>query len=90
MAVSGYYLVAPLPKGLKGLAELALDLRWYWSHASDAFWQRVDSELWSLTRNPWLILQTIVAARHPFGDYTPRLVPCRKNAAGPHEANWTR
>jgi glycogen phosphorylase len=27
-----------------GLAELALDLRWTWSHEADALWERVDAE----------------------------------------------
>jgi hypothetical protein len=34
MTVSSYYLLSPLPKGLKGLAELALDLHWSWNHAA--------------------------------------------------------
>jgi glycogen phosphorylase len=46
-----------------GLAELALDLRWTWSHEADALWERVDAEAWSRTRNPWIILQHIPAAR---------------------------
>jgi starch phosphorylase len=53
------YLLPPLPEGLEGLAELALDLRWSTSHAADAVWERIDPERWALTRNPWLILQTI-------------------------------
>jgi starch phosphorylase len=46
-----------------GLAELALDLRWTWSHEADALWERVDAEAWSRTRNPWVILQDISAER---------------------------
>jgi hypothetical protein len=46
-----------LPEQLAALAELALDLRWSWSHATDILWQRIDSDLWALTRNPWLLLQ---------------------------------
>jgi starch phosphorylase len=46
-----------------GLAEMGLDLRWYWSHANDPLWERLDPELWNLTCNPWLILQTISSAR---------------------------
>ncbi len=57
------YLFPALPDGLEGLAELALDLRWSTSHASDALWKRLDSDLWALTRNPWLILQTIAETR---------------------------
>jgi starch phosphorylase len=63
MAISNYYLVPPLPEGLDGLAEVGLDLRWSWSHATDPLWERIDPELWNLTRNPWLILQTVSASR---------------------------
>jgi glycogen phosphorylase len=52
-----------LPAGLAALAELALDLRWTWSHEADALWERVDAEAWSRTRNPWIILQDISAER---------------------------
>ena len=63
MAISTYYLVPPMPEGLEGLAELGLDLRWSWSHATDPLWERIDPELWNLTRNPWLILQSVSSAR---------------------------
>jgi starch phosphorylase len=63
MAISNYYLIPPLPKGLEGLAEVGLDLRWSWSHATDPLWDRIDPELWNLTRNPWLILQSVSSAR---------------------------
>ena len=52
-----------LPAGLEALAELALDLRWTWSHEADTLWERVDAEAWSRTRNPWVILQDISAER---------------------------
>lgn len=42
-----------------GLRDLALDLRWSWNHAADELWARLDPELWSLTRNAWVILQTV-------------------------------
>jgi starch phosphorylase len=63
MAISNYYLIPPLPEGLEGLAEVGLDLRWSWSHATDPLWERIDPELWGLTRNPWLILQSVSSAR---------------------------
>lgn len=50
-------------KGLGPLWELALDLRWTWSHASDRFWQVIDEKTWKATSNPWLILQTISRRR---------------------------
>ena len=46
-----------LPPGLEPLADLALDLRWIWSHQADHLWRRIDPETWEATRNPWLILQ---------------------------------
>jgi len=52
-----------LPAGLHALGELALDLRWTWSHEADALWERVDAEAWSRTQNPWTILQDISAER---------------------------
>ena len=45
------------------LGELALDLRWTWSHEADALWRRVDEEAWRRTQNPWTILQDISAER---------------------------
>lgn len=41
------------------LAQLALDIRWSWNHSTDELWRRLDPELWELTRNPWIILQTV-------------------------------
>ncbi len=41
------------------LTRLALDLSWSWSHSADEIWKRLDPELWELTANPWLILQSI-------------------------------
>jgi starch phosphorylase len=59
MAISQYYMLPPLPEGAEGLAELGLDLRWSWSHGSDSLWKKLDPEIWELTHNPWLILQSI-------------------------------
>src|SRR5690242_12244827 len=42
-----------------GLRDLALDLRWTWNHAADELWAQLDPELWSLTHNAWVILQTV-------------------------------
>lgn len=44
--------------GFDELVEIALDLRWSWSHAADDIWRPLDPELWDLTRNPWVILET--------------------------------
>ena len=52
-----------LPEELAALGELALDLRWSWSHATDVLWERIDPALWALTHNPWLILQNTSGER---------------------------
>jgi starch phosphorylase len=41
------------------LTRLALDLSWSWNHSADEIWKRLDPELWELTRNPWLIVQSM-------------------------------
>jgi starch phosphorylase len=46
-------------EGFDSLAELALDMRWSWNHSADEVWKQLDPELWNLTRNPWVILQTV-------------------------------
>ena len=46
-----------LPECLSELRDLALDLRWTWSHEADALWAEVDSPLWRQTKNPWSVLQ---------------------------------
>src|SRR5712692_4605161 len=45
-------------EGFETLAELALDLRWSWHHAADELWGQLEPELWALTHNPWVVLQT--------------------------------
>jgi len=57
------YLPRSLPPKLKGLTELALDLRWNWNHSADTLWQKVDAELWEATEDPWLILESISRKR---------------------------
>lgn len=46
-------------EGFDSLAELALDMRWSWNHATDQVWRRLDPELWEITHNPWVVLQTV-------------------------------
>ena len=41
------------------LSDLALDLRWSWNHVADELWKQIDPELWDLTHNAWLVLQTV-------------------------------
>jgi starch phosphorylase len=45
-------------EGFDTLAELALNLRWSWNHATDEVWRQLDPELWETTHNPWVVLQT--------------------------------
>jgi len=46
-------------KGFDSLAELALDMHWYWNHSADEVWRQLDPGLWDLTYNPWVVLQTV-------------------------------
>ena len=41
------------------LTDLALDLRWSFNHSADRLWEQIDPELWELTHNPWVMLQTV-------------------------------
>lgn len=52
-----------LPDELAALAELALDLRWTWSHAADALWSTIEPAAWEATQNPWFILQNASEAK---------------------------
>ena len=44
--------------GYAALEELALDMHWSWSHKADEIWNQLDPDLWELTHNPWVVLQT--------------------------------
>jgi starch phosphorylase len=46
-------------EGVDSLAELALDMRWSWSHTADQVWRQLDPALWEVTQNPWVVLQTV-------------------------------
>ena len=54
-----YSLLPTDIEGVDSLAELALDMRWSWNHATDEVWLQLDSELWEFTQNPWVVLQTV-------------------------------
>jgi starch phosphorylase len=54
-----YGLLPSQIEGFSSLAGLALDLRWSWNHGADFVWRQLDPELWELTRNPWVVLQTV-------------------------------
>jgi starch phosphorylase len=59
---AGHPMYGLLPTEIDGfdsLAELALDMRWSWNHATDEVWRQLDPELWATTHNPWVVLQTL-------------------------------
>src|SRR5579863_7497636 len=58
------YVDRPLDTAISdALTELALDLRWSFNHSADRLCQRLDPELWELTHNPWVVLQTVSRER---------------------------
>jgi starch phosphorylase len=54
-----YSLLPTEIEGFDSLAELALDMRWSWNHATDKVWRQLDPKLWEITHNPWVVLQTV-------------------------------
>lgn len=62
MAVSPFFL-RTIPEDLEILVNLAMDLRWTWSHSSTEVWKSLDPEVWERTGNPLLILQNVTQAR---------------------------
>ena len=52
-----------VPEPLQGLVDLALDVRWAWSHSSDVLWRRLAPQVWERTHSPWRILQTIAQTK---------------------------
>ena len=75
-------------EGFNALAELALDLRSSWNHATDHVWRQLDPVLWELTHNPWVVLQTVsrdqierVLADPVFRTRVDELVHTRRDAA---------
>ncbi|MGZ7083041.1 MAG: alpha-glucan family phosphorylase [Candidatus Angelobacter sp.] len=54
-----YALFPTEVEGFDSLAELALDMHWYWNHSADEVWRQLDPALWELTYNPWVVLQTV-------------------------------
>ncbi|MGA9665660.1 MAG: alpha-glucan family phosphorylase [Gallionella sp.] len=52
-------LISADVEGFGSLSELALDMRSAWNHGADEIWRQLDSPLWELTRNPWVVLQTV-------------------------------
>src|SRR5579885_101695 len=52
-------------KGYDLLQDLALDFSWIWmdNHRVYELWRTLDPALWSLTRNPWAVLQAVSKRR---------------------------
>jgi starch phosphorylase len=74
-------------EGFDSLAELALDLRWSWNHATDTVWRQLDPDLWEITHHPWVVLQTVsrdqierVLADPGFRKHVDGLVQTRRHA----------
>ena len=74
--------------GFDSLAELALDMRSSWNHATDQVWRQLDPVLWELTNNPWIVLQTVsreklrrALAEPAFRKNVDDLVQVRRDAA---------
>jgi starch phosphorylase len=83
-----YNLLPTEIEGFESLAELALDMRSSWNHATDQVWRQLDPVLWELTHNPWGILQTVsrdqiehVLTDPAFRKNVDDLVQARRNAA---------
>ena len=53
-----YNLLPTEIEGFEALGDLALDMRWSWNRSTDEVWRQLDPELWALTHNPWVVLQT--------------------------------
>src|ERR1700730_868651 len=45
------------------LAQLALDVSGSWNDAAAPLWERLNPDLWELTHNPWVVLQTVSGAK---------------------------
>ncbi|HKV55052.1 MAG TPA: alpha-glucan family phosphorylase, partial [Candidatus Binataceae bacterium] len=59
MLRADYGLLSQDFEGIEELVELALDLRNSWDHRTDKLWSELEPELWALTHNPWVVLQTV-------------------------------
>ena len=84
-----YSLLPTEVEGFDSLAELALDMRWSWNHATDGVWRTLDPILWDLTQNPWVVLQTVsrdqlerVVADPAFRKSVDDLLRAKRHASG--------
>ncbi len=89
------FLRETLPERLAQLGDLALDLRWTWSHEADELWNTIDHDLWMQTQNPWDLLQSVsrvdlekLAQNRKFESELKRLLAARKEYLG--RTGWFR
>lgn len=57
------YFRPDLEQKLDGLVDLATDCSFSWAHGADEIWCKLDGELWTQTRNPWLVLLEVSRSR---------------------------
>lgn len=79
-------LPADLLPLVEQIADLAMDLRWTWSHAGDAVWKMLDPQLWEQSENPFVVLQNLSHERlhelnqdKQFKQHLDRLVAARND-----------
>jgi len=58
------------------LMGLALDMGSSWNHEADEIWSQLEPDLWELTHNPWVVLQTV--SRNRFEKIMADPVFCKK------------
>ena len=56
-------LPAELAELVDRLTDLAVDLRWTWSHGADALWKHIDPAGWEEVENPYEVLQNLTKPR---------------------------
>ena len=81
--------VPTVPPALADLVDLALDMRWSWSHASDVLWKRLAPELWEITHNPWHILHTMARTRLEQAAEDPEFLQLLQTHAAARRENLT-
>ena len=79
-------LPADLLPLVEQIADLAMDLRWTWSHGGDAMWKIMDPQLWEQSENPFVVLQNLSHERlqalsqdQEFRQHLDRLVKARSH-----------
>ena len=77
-------LPADLLPLVEQIADLAMDLRWTWSHGGDAMWKIMDPQVWEQSENPFVVLQNLSHERlqvlnqdQEFRQHLDRLVEAR-------------